>query len=200
MLENKVTTTTRSKVPRYQIEEGSDVSITPLRHPRTTCGVYVVNSLRKVTRKYVHKHPRKQGSWGQHGAHLGPTGPRWAPCWPHESCYPGYDLCRWNFMAMPSTEIAFFRRYNRPLAPDICRLIDVDWAHITWHGWMAQSPQRLCRLCGPWEKSVLTCLKLDHCFLDLWKQIAIKHQIKIRPFIFKKMLSRCAIKNIPYIG
>ena len=22
--------------------------------------------------------PRKQGSWGQHGAHLGPTGPRWA--------------------------------------------------------------------------------------------------------------------------
>ena len=23
-------------------------------------------------------------SWGQHGAHLGPVGPRWAPCWPHE--------------------------------------------------------------------------------------------------------------------
>ena len=22
-------------------------------------------------------------------AHLGPTGPRWAPCWPHESCYLG---------------------------------------------------------------------------------------------------------------
>ena len=31
--------------------------------------------------------PWKQGSWGQHGAHLGPTGPRWAPCWPHELCY-----------------------------------------------------------------------------------------------------------------
>ena len=26
---------------------------------------------------------------GQHGAHLGPTGPRWAPCWPHEPCYLG---------------------------------------------------------------------------------------------------------------
>ena len=26
---------------------------------------------------------------GQHGAHLGPTGPRWAPCWPHEPCYQG---------------------------------------------------------------------------------------------------------------
>ena len=22
-------------------------------------------------------------------AHLGPTGPRWAPCWPHEVCYLG---------------------------------------------------------------------------------------------------------------
>ena len=27
--------------------------------------------------------PWEQGSWDQHGAHLGPTGPRWAPCWPH---------------------------------------------------------------------------------------------------------------------
>ena len=24
---------------------------------------------------------------GQHGAHLDPVGPRWAPCWPHEPCY-----------------------------------------------------------------------------------------------------------------
>ena len=26
---------------------------------------------------------------GQHGAHLGPTGSRWAPCWPHGLCYLG---------------------------------------------------------------------------------------------------------------
>ena len=38
-------------------------------------------------------HPHKKEStliarfMGQHGAHLGPTGPRWAPCWPHEPCY-----------------------------------------------------------------------------------------------------------------
>ena len=25
-----------------------------------------------------------------HGAHLGPTGPRWAPWWPHELCYLGW--------------------------------------------------------------------------------------------------------------
>ena len=27
-----------------------------------------------------------------HGAHLGPTGPRWAQCWPHEPCYLGCCL------------------------------------------------------------------------------------------------------------
>ena len=39
----------------------------------------------------IHKcwHPRQQSSWGQYGAHLGPVGPRWAPCWPHEPCYQG---------------------------------------------------------------------------------------------------------------
>ena len=31
--------------------------------------------------------PWYQGSWGQHGAHLGPTGPRGAPCWPHGLCH-----------------------------------------------------------------------------------------------------------------
>ena len=33
--------------------------------------------------------PWQQSSWGQHGAHLGPTGSRWAPCWPHEPYYLG---------------------------------------------------------------------------------------------------------------
>ena len=33
--------------------------------------------------------PREQSSWGQHGAHLGPTGPRWTPYWPPELCYLG---------------------------------------------------------------------------------------------------------------
>ena len=33
-----------------------------------------------------HSLPQKQGPWGQHGTHLGLTGPRWAPCWPHELC------------------------------------------------------------------------------------------------------------------
>ena len=31
-------------------------------------------------------------SWGQHGSHLGPVGPRWAPCFPHETCYQGWYI------------------------------------------------------------------------------------------------------------
>ena len=28
--------------------------------------------------------------------HLGPVGPRWAPCWPHEPCYQGTISLCWN--------------------------------------------------------------------------------------------------------
>ena len=42
---------------------------------------------------YVHSlQPRYQSSWGQHGVHLGPVGPGWAPYWPHEPCYQGIHL------------------------------------------------------------------------------------------------------------
>ena len=41
------------------------------------------------------KDPWQQGSWGQHGAHMGPTGPRWAPCWPHELCYLGIPFSQY---------------------------------------------------------------------------------------------------------
>ena len=44
----------------------------------------------------AHCLPWEQGSWGQHGAHLGPTGPMWAPCWPHEHCYLGDYQLRFN--------------------------------------------------------------------------------------------------------
>ena len=37
-------------------------------------------------------YPDSKCSWGQGGANLGPTGPRWAPCWPHELCYLGSNL------------------------------------------------------------------------------------------------------------
>ena len=30
---------------------------------------------------------------GPKWAHLGPTGPMWVPCWPHELCYMGSQMC-----------------------------------------------------------------------------------------------------------
>ena len=44
---------------------------------------------------------RYQYSWGQHGAHLGPVGPRWVPCWPHEPCYRGTHLTRPSAFVVP---------------------------------------------------------------------------------------------------
>ena len=41
--------------------------------------------------------PCQQGSWGQHGAHLGPTGPRWTPYWPHKLCYLGIFLIAYTW-------------------------------------------------------------------------------------------------------
>ena len=39
--------------------------------------------------KYTVDPNTSQIAWGQHGVHLGTTGPRWTPCWPHEPCYLG---------------------------------------------------------------------------------------------------------------
>ena len=46
---------------------------------------------------------------GQYGAHLGPTGPRWAPCWPHELCYMGKSI---NLDSSVSISYVGFEIYN----------------------------------------------------------------------------------------
>ena len=41
-----------------------------------------------------------------HGAHLGPVGPSWAPCWPHKPCYQGmYIKQQWQ---CPDTVMTLF--------------------------------------------------------------------------------------------
>ena len=53
-------------------------------HPALHCACnypsMLVSELIHGSKGKVH---RWQNSWGQHGAHLGPVGPGWAPCWPH---------------------------------------------------------------------------------------------------------------------
>ena len=39
--------------------------------------------------RFSNVHNSKSPDSKVHGAHLGPLGPRWAPCWPYEPCYQG---------------------------------------------------------------------------------------------------------------
>ena len=66
------------------------------------------------------QHPKYQGSWGQHGAHLGPVGPRWASCWPHEPCYRDGTLPLWPHRPRPWDEL-------------LVRIPTTKWDHTTFH-------------------------------------------------------------------
>ena len=81
-------------------KENHDIKIRNLRMTnighiaQNTCTVYLSFGWH-LTLLNVNQ-PRYQGSWGQHGAHLGPRGPRWAPCWPHEL----YSLRSYHMMCL----------------------------------------------------------------------------------------------------
>ena len=53
----------------------------------------------------LYKYSHIASSCGQHGAHLGPVGPRWAPCWPHEPCYLGIFISKVIYCYSHVTEI-----------------------------------------------------------------------------------------------
>ena len=66
----------------------------------------------------------KTSTWGQHGAHLGPTGPRWAPCWPPWTLLSGYiNKLRvrlgvdWRLFSQIS-DIPFKGKYSILLSPE----------------------------------------------------------------------------------
>ena len=48
----------------------------------------------KITHEgtYILHHTGKKTLMGPIWGHLGPTGPKWTPCWPHELCYLGNIL------------------------------------------------------------------------------------------------------------
>ena len=62
-----------------------------------------------------------------HGANMGPTRPRRAPCWPHELCYQGCFSCTFIF----------------PCFPDLWYQTDPHWYsterdwgdHVVWVAW-----------------------------------------------------------------
>ena len=56
-------------------------------------------------------------SRGQHGAHLGPVEPRWAPCWPHEPCYQG-KFCLCHCDVLPNCIYGWCHYYSDVETPD----------------------------------------------------------------------------------
>ena len=81
--------------------------------------------------------PRQQSSWGQHGAHLGPVGPRWAPCWSHEPCKQG--SFPWFQTPWRSRGITFCDRFVH----NITRTVD----------WEAIDRVRAVKIC--WQSQLL---------------------------------------------
>ena len=63
-----------------------------------------------------------------HGAHLGPAGPRWAPCWLHELCSQGRSLCPVTVVIRITRSCyfsgaLFFKWF-------ICRLSLLEWSVV----------------------------------------------------------------------
>ena len=95
----------------------------------------------QVWQSLTHWSPWWQGSWGQHGAHLGPTGPRWAPCWPHELCYLGPQWNVWYFADFRyifwKENICVFIQISLKFVPkgaivNKSALVQVMAWHLTW--------------------------------------------------------------------
>ena len=82
--------------------------------------------------------PRFQGSWSQHGAHLGPVGPSWAPCWPHKPLPVKFLLvCMWQnqswLRTMPSYDVSW-PQWGKGLEENIHTLVMiVKICEMLWH-------------------------------------------------------------------
>ena len=88
-------------------------------------------------------HPRWRSSWVQHWTHLGPVGPRWVPCWPHESCYHGWPLSGWPnhiltmsmYSVLPTVagiKVACWYRSSSASRELRHRHVDVRYCTMTW--------------------------------------------------------------------
>ena len=96
------------------ISGGSNAEIPPLvlvvvifREPYNQIHYILNNPASSIKRL-----PWLQGSWGQHGAHLGSTGPRWAPCWPYEPGYLGNSQVLYSQLKFPEALYAI-KRYQQ---------------------------------------------------------------------------------------
>ena len=99
---------------------------------------------------------------------MGPPGPRWAPCWPHEFCYLGRCRLRvgWSDLSPPSA--AYMRQ---------------------WTG-SALLQVMACRLFG--DKPLPEPM-LAYCQLGSWEQISVKLESEFFHFRSRKCIWNCRL-------
>ena len=80
--------------------------------------------------------------------HLGPTGPRWVPCWPHEPCYLGYviltciisTIIDWLVTDCGTNYLASFIVWQSLTGHMLCNILfDVQGYHINAYQFILQS-------------------------------------------------------------
>ena len=96
-----------------------------------TSGTAIFNTLKPLIARFM----------GPTWAHLGPTGPRWAPCWPHELCYLGPQWNVWYFADFRyifwKENICVFIQISLKFVPkgaivNKSALVQVMAWHLTW--------------------------------------------------------------------
>ena len=71
---------------------------------------------------------------GQHGALLGPIGPRWAPCWLHELCYLGYYNIQMfsGIIGLIFGTRSSFSKFLRGLHFGLSKFLILTWWHLSY--------------------------------------------------------------------
>ena len=113
-----------------------------------------------------------------HGAHLGPTGPRWAPCWPHELCYLGMLLnygvftmaVTWTLWCLKSLASQWTicsgwpqRNYQSSTSLALC-----EGNPLVTSGFPSQRASNAERISVPWSYHVISLL---HQTFDIYSYV-----------------------------
>ena len=95
----------------------------------------------------------------QYVAHMGPTGSRWAPSWPHELCYLGH-IC--------NTRSRWAKPYSNQEYP--CMIIHIITAYT--HGWLRFLESFLCDHARLHHRNVYIRKNLDLTrAIDDWREL-----------------------------
>ena len=132
--------------------------------------------------------PDSEVHGNKHGAQLGPTGPRWAPCWPRERCYLGRICIRCMWITCYLEIVRFGRRSGSQSVsktnesqlvsiwrPFLYHLLKYDCRYV-YSSIRAtfiiiakfRSEQSYFTPCFNADFLANTCLEWDHCLANLF--------------------------------